>query len=404
VPAARHARVGGTTTAFALRVALVPPRDSAGTDGLDAPVRELARAVLRRGGVVDVLAPRTDPRLPNVQIVEGAVIRRLPLSAAHLPFGMARAVSRHVLFAPYDIVHAHTQEAVLAIGRTRDGPRRLVFTPHASVRRLLSGRYGLPTAWVLRRNAGIVCRAHAEAELLERLLPAPGDRVAVVRPGVDAAAIHAAPPIAFPWEIVLAGGPLERHGQLASTIAALAALDADVHLVAIGTGPARRSLAAFAADLQVRSRVHLLGVRPTAERYSWLRGARAVVALSGDPAFPVSLLEAVAAGTPIVASDVPIHRELASYVGDVGVRLIPPGSSPLLIADVIDAAARTTLTAPTVDALPSLADAAERIVDVYGGLIGGRPIVPAANGGGRRGSWTRSGRGDRTKVDLSGAA
>jgi glycosyltransferase involved in cell wall biosynthesis len=220
---------------------------------------------------------------------------------------------------------------------------------------------------------------------------------------VDAASIRAAAPIGVSGEVVLSVAPLERHGHLAPLISALAALDGDFNLVAIGVGPARRSLEAFAAELQVRSRVHFLGPRPTPEFYRWLRTARALVALSGDPPFPLYLLEAVAAGTPIVASDIPIHREIASYAGHTGVTLIPLESSPLVVADAIDAAARTTLALLTPHSIPSPADVAERTVDVYEAVVSGRPLVRTADGERRREPRARSAAGDPVDVDLSGA-
>jgi glycosyltransferase involved in cell wall biosynthesis len=364
-------------------------------------MRELARAVVRRGGEVEVLSPRPNARLPSL---ESAVIRRLSLSTTNLPFSMARAVSKHLHSAHYDIVHVQTQEALLAVGATRDRPRGLVFTPDASIRRLLHGRLGPATGWVLSRSAGIVCRANVEAELLERLVPTLSDRVAVVRAGVDVASIRAAAPIGFSGEVVLSVGPLERHGQLASTIAALAALAGDFHLVAIGDGPGRRSLDAFAADLQVRSRVHFLGRRPTSELYRWLRTARALVAMSGNPPFPISLIEAAAAGAPVVASDIPIHREVASYARHAGVMLIPLESSPLAIADAIDAAARTRLALLPLDSIPSLTDMAERTVDVYAAVVSRRPPLRTADVNRRRQPWARSAAGHRADADLSGSA
>jgi glycosyltransferase involved in cell wall biosynthesis len=317
---------------------------------------------------------------------------------------MARAVSKHLHGARYDIVHVHTQEALLAVGATREGLRRLVFTPDASIGRLLHGRYGPATGWILRRSAAVVCRANVEADLLERFLPSLRSRVVVVGPGVDMASIRAADPIGFSGEVVLSVVPLERHGGLASTIAALAALDGDFKLVVLGSGPGRRSLEAFAADLQVRPRVHFLGRGSASELHRWLRTARVLVAMAGDPPFSLALLEAVAAGAPIVAADIPIHREVAAYAGDAGVTLIPLASSPLAIADAIDAAARTRLALPTPDAIPSLPDMAERTVDVYAAVVGRRPLLRAADHEHRPEPWARPAAGDRPHVDLSGTA
>jgi glycosyltransferase involved in cell wall biosynthesis len=386
-----------------VRVALVPPCGTPRCDALAPQLRAIAAAVVRRGGEVDVLTSHDDPRLPPVESDDGAVIRRLSLSAGLLPFRMARAVSKHLAGDRYDVVHTDTQDALLAIGASRDGPARVVFTPNVSVRRLLHGTYGPATAWVLRRSAGIVCRTDVEAEVLERLLPTLRHRVAVVPAGVDTAAIRSAAPIPVSGNVVLSVGPFERHRQLGPTIAALAALGDDFTLVAIGAGPARRSLESFAADLQVRSRVHFLGRRSLPELYGWLRTARVLVAPAADPGFPLSVLEAIAAGTPVVASDVPMHRAVAGPAGHAAVRLIPLESSPLAITDAIDAAARTTLAMPPVDVIPSLAETAERIVDVYEDVVGRRPLMRDAADG-RRAELRAGPVPERADVDLSGAA
>ena len=103
--------------------------------------------------------------------------------------------------------------------------------------------------------------------------------------------------------IVLGAGGLERRKGFDLAIDALAdpAL-ADAHLVVAGSGPLRQQLQAQAARLGIAERVHLLGQR--ADVAALLRAADAFVLPSRREGMPVALMEAMAAGLPVVAARV----------------------------------------------------------------------------------------------------
>jgi glycosyltransferase involved in cell wall biosynthesis len=80
------------------------------------------------------------------------------------------------------------------------------------------------------------------------------------------------------------------------------------HLLIVGDGPERPGLEALARELGVDARVHFLGER--ADVGAILRDASDVfVTPSRSEAFPLTPLEAAAVGLPVVASDIPPHRE-----------------------------------------------------------------------------------------------
>jgi glycosyltransferase involved in cell wall biosynthesis len=116
-------------------------------------------------------------------------------------------------------------------------------------------------------------------------------------------------------------GGLRREKNLARLLHAFAALPAGLpaRLIIAGQGPELSSLMALATALKIADRVLLMGPIDRPER---LLGFFDVFALSSDTEqMPYSILEAMAAGLPIVATD----------VGDVA-DMVAPENRPFVVA------------------------------------------------------------------------
>jgi phosphatidylinositol alpha-mannosyltransferase len=97
---------------------------------------------------------------------------------------------------------------------------------------------------------------------------------------------------------------------------------------------------ALAPDL--RRRVHMLGAVGHERLPSYLAGADALVSTpAGQESFGLVLLEAMAAGVPVVATDIPGYREVVRDETD-GL-LAPPGD-----ADAVAKALRRVLEDPAL--------------------------------------------------------
>jgi len=100
----------------------------------------------------------------------------------------------------------------------------------------------------------------------------------------------------------------------------------DLHLVIVGVGPQLEMVRVAAEGIP---RVHLLGWIGSRERVrGLLGGAYAVVCPSREEAFPYVVLEAMAAGRPVVASDVNGTRD--QIIDGLTGCLVPPGDIPAL--------------------------------------------------------------------------
>ena len=94
--------------------------------------------------------------------------------------------------------------------------------------------------------------------------------------------------------------PRKNHGLAISSLAAMTS--GECHLVICGDGPERGRLARLARDLGISSRVHFLGRR--GDVVDLLRASDFFVHLSNQEGLPRAVMEAMAAGLPLVLSNV----------------------------------------------------------------------------------------------------
>jgi glycosyltransferase involved in cell wall biosynthesis len=153
----------------------------------------------------------------------------------------------------------------------------------------------------------IAVSAALKAAMVE--LGAPDGKVTVLRNGVDTAlfrpterdATRRALRLTRPT-LISVGLLIERKGHH-RVIEALTRLP-DFDLLVVGEGSEHGRLEALATRLGVGDRVRLLGARPHAELPALYSAADALVLASDREGWPNVLLEAMACGTPVVASNI----------------------------------------------------------------------------------------------------
>ena len=117
-------------------------------------------------------------------------------------------------------------------------------------------------------------------------------------------------------------GRLTRQKALRTAIDAVAQVPG-ARLLLIGDGPDRAGLERHAHESGLNGRVSFAGVRPRADVLSALAGARAAVLSSDWENFPHGVVEALAVGTPVVATAVGGVPEIVR--DGVNGLLVPPG-------------------------------------------------------------------------------
>jgi glycosyltransferase involved in cell wall biosynthesis len=349
-----------------VKIAQVSTRFPPGPGGVERHVAEVASRLGARGHRVDVFTSdlyrefpwqRLGAEVPREETRPFGAVHRLPVRSLpgplHYPFfhGLEGALARH---RP-EVVHVHTYgthhvTVARRYGRTTGTP--FVLTAHFHpiwsieggwVRHRLRAFYDRQLAGPIVRSAARVIVQTREEERLLRTLGLPLPRVEVIPPGY-APLTTVAPPGTFRSQYRIAGPFVLFVGRLASNkgllplvqaFAAVARDHPDAQLVLIGEeGGMRAAVEASVAHLGLRDGVRILGHVPDdtvlADAY---REARLAVLPSEYEAFGLVLLEALAQGTPVVASRV---GGIPEFVPDGRAGLLVPPNDAGALARAIE--------------------------------------------------------------------
>ncbi|WP_395397215.1 glycosyltransferase [Novosphingobium sp. BL-8A] len=199
--------------------------------------------------------------------------------------------------------------AIVAMRRT-GGPavisERVNTTAH-----LKSGRFGFLSRLLIRGTypaaSRIVAVSEGVARTLESDFSVEPERICVIYNPVDIDRIRMLaahkPEIGVSAQDFVTMGRLVPNKNTAMAIRALAASRPDGRLIVLGEGPLRDELVALAASLGLADRVRLAGF--VANPYAVLARAGAYLLTSNAEGFPNAMLEAMACGLPVIATDCP---------------------------------------------------------------------------------------------------
>jgi phosphatidyl-myo-inositol alpha-mannosyltransferase len=278
-----------------------------------------------------ILAPAGRPAdQPGVRIVGRAL--RIPYQGTVAPIApspaSAGAVGRAMAAFRPSIVHVHEpltpSTSMWATLRAR-APVVATFHAYAERSRLydLSAHFLVP---VWRRLAVRLAVSEAARSFVQDRF---GGEVRIVPNGVDFAMFRDARPAReLPGgRRVVWVGRLDRQKGFPTVVDAFSLVapeTEDLHLVVVGDGRDRHAVERLASDL--RRRVHMAGPVEHARLPSYLAGADAFITTpTGQESFGLVLVEAMAAGVPVVATDIPGYREILRDENEGF--LVPPGDA-----------------------------------------------------------------------------
>ncbi|MGA2924694.1 MAG: glycosyltransferase family 4 protein [Solirubrobacteraceae bacterium] len=361
---------------MSLKVAIVCPRYEPDWGGIETHVSQLVRR-LARETEIEVLTQTSDRSLPPVERRGGAVIRRFTVLTPSANYAWAPSLWAYLARrrGSWDLVHAHAYHALPALGAALRRAAPLVFTPHyhgtghTTLRRALHVAY-LPAGRVLvERARAIICVSAAERRLLNHRFPGSASRAVVIPNGVVSGPLADAVPFASPGPVLLVSGRLEAYKHVAAAVDALRLLPAEVTLKITGDGPERPALEAKIRQRRLSDRATLLGRVSDAELRRWMRTARVLVTMSAHEAYGIVLLEALAAGASVVASDIPAHREIASRYGAGRIELVPLGAPDTVVAGAIARQLAKPQARLATPRLPTWDEAAQATLSLYRELV-----------------------------------
>ena len=314
----------------ALRVALICPYSLSVEGGVQLQVLGLARALRGLGVDARVLAPSDGPP-PEAGITSLGPTRGFPSNGSIAPISSSKAVAVRTLealraFRP-DVLHLHeplSPGANYAALIATDLPAVGTFHAAHPGRNGWYDAFRLPLRKMVERLA-VRTAVSAEAK---RNAEAFGQSCEILPNGVDLDAFALADPWPAERPTIVFVGRHERRKGLGVLLDAFAMLDRDAELWLAGRGPETDELARRNVP-----GVEWLGRVSEHEKAQRLRGATVACfpSIEGE-SFGVVLLEAMAAGVAVVASDLTGYRNVAR--ADREALLVRPGD-PVALRDAL---------------------------------------------------------------------
>jgi phosphatidylinositol alpha-mannosyltransferase len=365
-----------------VRIGIVSPYSFDVPGGVQNHIIDLAEALIGLGHEVSVLAPADeDADLPPYVVPAG---RSLPLpyngSVARIAFGPVSTarVRRWLARGAFDVLHVHEPMALslsmLAVLSAR-GPVVATFHTAMTRSRALSAAQGMLQLVMEKITARIAVSELARKVQVEHL----GGGAVEIPNGVAVARYAGATPLpGWPGE----GGALGFLGRFTeprkgfpivrTAFVALARERPGLRLLVAGPGDRSALLAEIPPDLH--DRVEYLGLVSEPDKARMLRSVDVYVAPNtGGESFGMVLTEAMAAGTPVAASDLDAFRRVLD--GGRAGELFRTGDAASLAAVLRalldDPARRADLAAcaATVVAAFDWPRVANRVLEVYATAI-----------------------------------
>ncbi|MBO8141713.1 MAG: glycosyltransferase family 4 protein [Firmicutes bacterium] len=330
--------------------------------GLARHVAHLSRALAEAGHQVVVLTQEA-PGAPAREMDGGVEVHRLSVGppaprdfpgwVMRLNFEMVeRAVQLFACGRRFDLVHAHDWLAAYAGKALKHGLAvPLVATIHATEHGRNNGLHtdlqrhiGEVEWWLTYEAWRVICCSRFMEHEVRRVFQTPADKIRVVPNGVE----PPRPPdpakdeafrarFAAPHEAIVffLGRLVHEKGVqvLLEAAPAILARHPETRFVIAGEGPAKDGLEARARQLGVDSRVVFYGYAGDRERDSFLRIAQVAAFPSLYEPFGIVALEAMAAGTPVVATATGGFQEIVRH-GQNGL-LAVPGSAQSLADNIV---------------------------------------------------------------------
>lgn len=334
-----------------MRVLMFCPNFRPAIGGAERQAEKLAFALVRKGCQVSVLTPRIDDLSPDIEVVEGVKIERFKainiakycsfpgVAFINIPFFLFqifKAVYSRLLNV--DVVHCHIgslESAGAVLAARFQGVRTLVTAHtanwHSDLGNLKKRSRSGPA--IARFVRAVTPRWVAISDAVEQELLDAGVRpsgIFRIPNGVEVPSSLSDRDPAPNVRRFLYLGRLTKSANrdvptLISAFAKLASKHEEFELALVGGGDLFDQTLSIVEATSVSARVHMPGFDDPAK---WLTWADCFVLPSRYEGLSLALLEAMAAGLPCIANDIPPNREVLAD-GTAGV-LVPVGDEDSL--------------------------------------------------------------------------
>lgn len=306
-----------------------------GGGGGEERANEITKRLAANGHDVTVLAGKTDPELPTETIDQGRRFRHVTCVPAFVfDYGSLGYFLSRYLFAfvslpivcwllwraEFDvIVETMTPHPTFAVLAAKLFGVPIVATRHEFFDRSCYDVYDPLTATiqlvvqnflrVFAYNAIVVPATHVKQRFVEYGVSE--ERITVIPNGVEYERYRRPAIESDPGRLVVVGRLTKRKRQdrLVRVVRRLHDEGYDVRLDVAGDGPARERLVELVAELDLDAHVSIHGFVDEERKIELLNRAEVFVFASTQEGFGIVLLEAMAAGLPVVAKWLPVYED-----------------------------------------------------------------------------------------------
>lgn len=317
-----------------MRIVLVSPYSWTTPGGVGHHIANLSARLIERGHEVRIIAPADGDVDAGVIDVGRSMRVSYNGSVARLAFGPRVTARVRVALrrAGADVVHVHEPFVPSAsMIATMVAKVPVVATFHTAAESSRAARVARGPLRAITRNVRIKIAVSEEArKTAERTIKGP---IRIVPNGIDLDRFADVTPLDPGTDTVVFYGRLEKRKGARVACEAFAHLKAvrpHARLIVVGEGPDRAACEEAIPEM-LREHVSFLG-RVSDESLPSVIGQASAVALPalGGESFGIVLLEAMAAGRPVVATSIPGYAAVAR--DGVEALLVPPGDPEALAA------------------------------------------------------------------------
>ena len=338
-----------------MRVVHITRRFAPMVGGIERYVQSVATGQAKLGHDVTVVTINRDVigdipgRLPSVEMIDGVRVVRMPgignrrFAIGFRPDLLVRELRRA------DVIHHHDLRFMTGVVAASASMLRrpLLFHTHgllfhttwaSSFKKLAVRLYFGPLLRLTR--ARIVASSEPDRDLLLALAPYLQTRTVTLENATVLAPLLGLARNPQPG-LIVTPGRVARHKGLEDLVRALAELESTSWRLEISGSEdreERRRLESIVTSLGLRNRVKFMGGYSDEEHFEQLSRAALCVFPSEHEGFGLAMLEAMAAGVPLLARDIPSHRSvLGAELADRLVTIGRPRDLALAIGDALSA-------------------------------------------------------------------
>lgn len=309
-----------------LRIGLFTDTYAPQVNGVAVSLQLISDGLRKRGHQVTIFAPKFPGykdnesnvmRLPSLKYLNNPPIYVAVLGTPRSTWSLTR---KH-----FDVLHAHSPLSVGLLAYLTASTKRLplIYTYHTSITdythyvKFIGGTGVMKYAarWFSAASTNLGDQIVVPSPKFERLLNEQKVRrqIHVVPNGIDLSSFKAAKNpgylrrrlgIAADAPILLTVGRMDPEKRLDFIVDAFAILSEKIpnaHLVFAGDGSARKNIETRAMGTRVKDRIHFLGMVARTDLPDVLHDANIFLSASTTEVHPISVIEAIASGLPVIA-------------------------------------------------------------------------------------------------------